>query len=175
MGQVHTGDVIFREKESIVHRVCVALGEDAFVEDGNDAMNDLHVVVGTVVDDDVAHLEAVIVYMGWGLLRPGETPWLDFCCGMSYYLLLAWPRLFVPCPCFVAPFQFFYVVCEPYHNTVAEGLQECSRYDLPSFHHLCNPVSIKYRRAWEYAPMPLSRINISNSTLSIGDRWIVTV
>ena len=62
--------------------------------------------------------------------------------------------------------------CDIYLNP---HVSKCSRYDLPSSRHRRNPVSIKYRRAWEYAPMPLSRINISNSTLSIGDRWIVTV
>ena len=61
MTQVHADDVTLGEQDAIVYRVRIALGDDTLVEDGNDAVDNLQMVIRSVVDNNVAHLEAVVV------------------------------------------------------------------------------------------------------------------
>ena len=64
MAQVHAGDIGLREQDAVVYRVGIPLGYNAIVQDCDDTVDNLHVVIRSVIDDDVSHLEAVVVYTG---------------------------------------------------------------------------------------------------------------
>ena len=64
VAQVHAGDVGLGEQDAVIYWVGIALGNDAFVQDCDDTMDNLQMVIRSVVDNDVAHLEAVVVVAG---------------------------------------------------------------------------------------------------------------